>query len=106
MLHNFFLILDEDVGKGGEDEEELEMDGNDKMQAGKYNIKSILVQQAWCLEYYFPKYSNVRIHLPSTNECIMKIANYQSTFVWVLVRFCFAWRAIQIDLVTRIEIEQ
>lgn len=46
MLHIFFLILDEDVGKGGEDEEELEMDGNDKIQAGKYNIKSILVQQA------------------------------------------------------------
>lgn len=27
------LIIDEDVGKGGDDEEELEMDGNDKMQA-------------------------------------------------------------------------
>lgn len=27
------LIIDEDVGKGGEDEEEVEMDGNEKMQA-------------------------------------------------------------------------
>ncbi|KAL1390235.1 hypothetical protein pipiens_012489 [Culex pipiens pipiens] len=27
------LIIDEDVGKGGDDEEELEMDGNDKLQA-------------------------------------------------------------------------
>lgn len=53
LQHFLLLILDEDVGKGGDDEEELEIDGNDKMQAGEYNIKSILVQQAWCLEYYF-----------------------------------------------------